>query len=416
MMRAYASLLLVLAVVARAGDVPVSSASQLASAVENARAGDVITLAPGIYELARTRISAAAAGSPETPIVVRAERLGDALIRWDNAGSFVEGFLVSGPWWRFENLDIEGVCASDTDCEHAFHIVGDADHVVVRGNRLHGFNAMIKANQLGGLFPDDAVIEGNELFNPAPRDTANPVTPIDVVGGRRWVLRENLIYDHAKAGGNQISYAAFLKGNSKDGLIERNLVICERFHTGQVRLGLSFGGGGSGPASICEESTCTPEHEGGLMRNNIIVNCPADVGIYLNEAADSQVHHNTLFNTTGIDVRFAASSVDLRNNLLNGRIRNRDGGQSTEGGNLEEVALADFRDWFSNPAAADFTLVDGTALVDLGELVPSVLDDYCGNPRDAVADIGAVEYSTGAFCDTTEPGGSDLLFRDGFEA
>jgi high frequency lysogenization protein len=46
-------------------------------------------------------------------------------------------------------------------------------------------------------------------------------------GGRRWQLRGNFIHDHAKGEGNGVSYAAFLKGNSRDGLIERNLVICE---------------------------------------------------------------------------------------------------------------------------------------------------------------------------------------------
>lgn len=407
---------LLLTVEAHAGDTMVFTPQELADNVHNAQGGDVITLAPGTYDVEATRISASADGSADEPIVVRAEQLGDALIRWDSTGGFVEGFLVSGSWWRFENLDIEGVCVSDSDCEHAFHLVGNADNVVLRGNRLHGFNAMIKANQSGGVFPDDVLVEGNELFNPAPRNTANPVTPIDVVGGRRWVLRENFIYDHAKAAGNQISYAAFLKGNSKDGLIERNLVICERLHTGQVRLGLSFGGGGSGPDNICEEMTCTPEHEGGLMRNNVIVNCPSDVGIYLNEAASSEVHHNTLFNTNGIDVRFAASSVDLRNNLLGSQIRNRDGGQSAEGSNLEQVSLADFQAWFASPSTADFTLLDGTAFVDGGETVPTVTDDYCANPRDAAPDIGAVEYVSGTICDTTKPGGSDLLFRNGFES
>ncbi|MEM9533819.1 MAG: choice-of-anchor Q domain-containing protein, partial [Pseudomonadota bacterium] len=247
--------------------------------------------------------------------------------------------------------------------------------------------------------------------------TGNPVTPIDIVGGRRWLVQSNFIYDFAKAGGNQISYAAFLKGNSKDGIMERNLVICERFHTGQIRLGLSFGGGGSGPPGICEENTCTPEHEGGIMRNNLIVNCPADVGIYLNEAASSQVHHNTLYNTTGIDVRFAASSVDLRNNLLGGgQIRNRDGGVSTEGSNLETVAISQMQAWFANPGLADFTLLDGSGVVDQGEVVAAVTDDFCGTARsDGSPDIGALEYERAGVCNTTDPTQSGPIFADGFE-
>lgn len=36
--------------------------------------------------------------------------------------------------------------------------------------------------------------------------------------------------------GDPISYAAFLKGNSRDGLFERNLVVCERASSGGAWL------------------------------------------------------------------------------------------------------------------------------------------------------------------------------------
>src|SRR5690606_6773475 len=205
---------------------------------------------------------------------------------------------------------------------------GDAEHTWIHHNRAHGFNAHIKANgtdtgpQGERVWPDDVIIEYNEFFNETPRDTGNPVTPIDVVGGRRWLVRGNYIHDFAKAQGNNVSYAAFLKGNSRDGVFERNLVVCEQLHTGFVRLGLSFGGGGSSPDSICEDSTCDPEHQDGIMRNNIIAKCPADVGIYVNEGANSLIYNNTLYATTGIDMRFASTSGEVRNNLLMGQIRN----------------------------------------------------------------------------------------------
>ncbi len=399
-----------------AGTREVSTAAQLVAAIDSALPGDVITLVPGNYDISATRIRVNRAGTDSQPITVRAPVLGDSLIRWNSAGSFVEGFLVTAPWWRFENLDIEGVCDDDNDCEHAFHLVGAAEFTILRGNRLHGFNAMLKANGSNGEFPDDVLVERNVLFNPAPRNTARPVTPIDVVGGRRWVVRANTIYDFAKAGGNQISYAAFLKGHSKNGIIERNLVICERFHSGQTRLGLSLGGGGTSPDSVCEDGSCSPEHEGGILRNNLIVNCPADVGIFLNEAASSQVHHNTLYNTTGIDVRFAASSVDLRNNLLGGEIRNRDGGTSTEADNLENLSNALMESWFSDPANADFSLLDGSALVDQGVALTTVSRDYCDAPRGAlVVDLGALEYSRSSQCETTVGGGQSQIFSDGFE-
>jgi hypothetical protein len=384
-------------------DVPVRNAAELRAAITNAQAGDIITLAPGTYDVVGN-LPCRAPGKADAPIVVRAERLGDVIVRMDA----LEGFHVQGPHWTMENLDIAGVCADDSNCEHAFHIVGAADFMTIRYNRVHGFNAHIKGNGIPGTgvtpFPDDVLVEGNEFFNERARNTSNPVTPIDVVGGRRWVVRANFIHDHQKGGGDHISYAAFLKGNSRDGLFERNLVACELLTTGGIRLGLSFGGGGSGPDRICEDATCNPEHQNGTMRNNLIVNCPADVGIYLNEASGSKLYHNTLYNTTGIDVRFATSDADVQNNLLMGRIRERDGGQATLGTNIQQASAADFARWFADPARRDFTLKDGSQLVDKGAALAAVTDDYCAQARaDGKPDLGAVEYVTAHPCDTTRP-------------
>lgn len=377
---------------ALAGEVPVADVPGLLAAIQAAKPGDTIVLAPGTYEIHQNKIACDAAGTADAPIVVQAAELGTVTVKLDA----LEGFHVRGPFWEFANLDIEGICAADSDCEHAFHVTGNAESTWLHHNRMHGFNAMIKGNgePIGQnnayVWPDDVVIEYNELYNPAPRDTANPVTPIDIVGGQRWVLRGNFIHDHAKGGGNNISYAAFLKGHGKDGLIERNLVVCELLHTGQIRLGLSLGGGGTSPDSICEDGACKPEHERGTVRNNLIVHCPADVGMYINAGADSTIVHNTLFDTAGIDMRFAETTGLVANNILDGKIRDRDGAVTTRMTNLEEADLAA---WFADPGAFDFTLVDGAALVDLATPVPTVTNDYCGNDRDdGKPDIGAIEY------------------------
>jgi hypothetical protein len=412
---AMAALVSALAAPAVARDVPVSTAAGLIAAIDGALPGDVITLAAGTYVLSQNLLCDTA-GTPDQSIVVRAATLGSALLRFDT----VEGFKVSAPFWTFENLDIIGVCAIDSDCEHAFHLFGNADWTVLRHNVVRDFNAQLKSNGFGTpfVFPDDVLVEGNELFDTRSRNTSNPVTKLDVVGGRRWVVRANFIHDYQKAGAGSdgISYAAFLKGNSRQGLFERNLVMCERDHHGGTRLGLSFGGGGSGPPSICEDATCTPEHQGGVMRNNLILDCPADVGIYLNAAAATGIYANTLFATSGIDVRFAASVADLRDNVLSGVIRNRDGGTSTRASNLESVSLAQWDAWFADPAAADFRLENGAGLVDAGATLAAVGDDYCGARRaSGPPDLGAIEYPTPAPCPTAIAGGGRDLFRDGFE-
>ena len=400
---------------ATAGVVPVATAAALRTAIDNAQPGDVITLAPGTYVIAQNLLCDTP-GTRDSSIVVRAATLGSAVIQ----SSALEGFKVSAPYWTFENLVVEGTCAADDDCEHAIHLFGDAEWTVIRRNVLRDFNAQIKSNGAGApfVFPDDVLIEGNELYDRQARQTDNPVTKLDVVGGRRWTVRANAIHDYEKAGGDGVSYGAFLKGNSRQGTFERNLVRCRTPaspFSGGTRIGLSFGGGGSGPPSICEDGTCTPEHQGGVMRNNFVLAC-SDVGIYLNAAASSGIHSNTLFDTTGIDVRFTASSADLRDNLLSGQIRNRDGGTSTEGSNLEMVSLAEWEAWFADPAAADFTLGDGSAIVDAGASVAAVTDDYCGAFRaSGPPDLGAVEYPVAAPCLTATAGGGTELFRESFE-
>ncbi len=398
--------------------VPVATAAALRTAIDNAQPGDVITLAPGTYVITQNLLCDTP-GTADRSIVVRAAAPGSAVIQ----SSALEGFKVSAPYWTFENLVIEGTCADDSDCEHAFHIFGNAEWTVIRRNVIRDFNAQIKSNGAGNpfVFPDDVLIEGNELYDTAARQTSNPVTKLDVVGGRRWVVRANSIHDYEKAAGDGISYGAFLKGNSRQGLFERNLVRCRTPGSpfgGGTRLGLSFGGGGSGPPSICEDGTCTPEHQGGVMRNNLILACD-DVGIYLNAAAASGIYANTLYDTDGIDVRFAASSADLRDNVLSGQIRNRDGGTSTEGNNLEMVSLAEWDGWFATPSAADFTLTDGSSIVDAGAPLAAVVDDYCGaRRRSGPPDRGAVEYpapAPSAPCVSSLAGGATELFREGFE-
>ena len=390
--------------------VNVSDADGLTAAMADAMPGDDIVLANGDYAM-RHRLNTSAAGTESARITVRAENPGRANVLFRDATGTVEGFVVSHPYWTFEDLVLVGDCASEHECEHAWHVVVDADFTIIRNNVARNFNAQIKGNGNGDAgdprFPDDVLVEGNEFYSETVRMTDRPVTPIDVVGGRRWIIRANYIHDFAKGMGNNVSYAAFLKGNSRDGIIERNLIVCEQLHTGQVRLGLSFGGGGSNPDRICEDGDCSIEHQGGIMRNNIIAHCPADVGIYVNECVDCALLHNTVYDTTGIDVRFGVSTVVVDGNILSGRIRERDGGTATASNNLEMVTA--WNSWFVDPDNLDFTRVDGATFVDTGVASGDVTDDYCGRVReDGAPDLGAVEYDTDAPCDTSvvHPGGS----------
>ena len=302
-------------------EVPVSDAPAALRALTRAVAGDVVVFAPGTYRFSGTGIDLTHAGRAHAPIVVRAERLGTVMIAFDT----VEGFHVTAPYWVFENLVVRGVCAHHDDCEHAFHIVGNAHDVVLRNNVLRDFNAPIKINGEGGRFPDDGRIEDNTLVDSAPRDTDHPVTDIDLVAADGWTIDGNFIADFVKARGDRTSYGAFAKGAGAGNRFLRNTVVCEYRLRGLpgARVGLSFGGGGTG-ARYCRDRRCVAEQDRGVMENNRISSC-SDDGIYLNRAAHTRLAFNRVTDTAGVVARYPQTEVQALGNRIDGRLAARDG-------------------------------------------------------------------------------------------
>lgn len=300
----------------------VASSDEARAAIARAHPGDVITFLPGSYRFGGGSIRVTEAGSAAAPIIVRAAVAGTVMLEF----ALEEGFSVSAPYWRFENLMIRGACKAHSDCEHAFHVSGGAHHFTAINNTITDFNAHFKINGLGGRFPDDGRIELNTLSNSSARRTANPVTPIDLVGASGWTIGANLISDFVKADGNQVSFGAFAKGGGGRNRFVGNIVICERLLVGRPgqRVGISLGGG-STEAAYCRDRKCITEQEGSTIESNLVSAC-SDDGIYLNSAANSRIAHNTLVDTAGIDVRFATSSAQVVGNLVDGAIRSRDGG------------------------------------------------------------------------------------------
>jgi len=297
------------------------SATEIISVITAARAGQTVLIRPGTYRIDQN-IKTNAAGTEQQRITVRASQPGQVHIEF----TATEGFTVQHPYWVFENLHIRGVCQDHSQCEHAFHVVGNGANLVLRNNLLEDYNAHIKVNGLNGFWPDSGQVLHNTLTNTAPRNTGNPVTPFDLVGSNNWLLADNLISNFVKTGSNQISIGAFMKGGGTGGRMERNLVICTPKDVAQAgaRLGLSFGGGTTGK-QFCRDQRCDAEHTNGVITNNIVAHCN-DVGIEVNRSSNILVAHNTLINTAGIDVRSLPASARIYGNLLNGRIRQRDGG------------------------------------------------------------------------------------------
>lgn len=169
-----------------ARSISVETASELTSAVRAARPGDAITQQPGRYRLSGRSVPVTSAGSRTQPIYVRAEVLGSSHLEFN----MLEGFHVQAPFWVFENLDIRGTFTSDSNCEYAFHIVGQGSAFTLRNSLLQDFNAAIKVNSApvkGSVrTPDNGLIEYNQFTHSRPRATATPVTPINIDSVNNW--------------------------------------------------------------------------------------------------------------------------------------------------------------------------------------------------------------------------------------
>jgi hypothetical protein len=369
-----------------------ASPSDVIKALANARPGDVITLLPGAYPFNGRALEARQAGTAEKPITVRAERLDTVFIESNTS----EGFAVSAPHWTFENLNIRGVCQHHTYCEHAFHITGNGSHFTARNNRITDFNAHFKINGSGANFPDHGVIEGNTIKNESPRLTGNPVTPIDLVAASHWHIHNNHISDFVKAYGDKISYGAFAKGAGTNNRFERNVVLCEdrlRGAPGQ-RVGISLGGGGTG-TPYCRDKRCITEQDNSVIQSNLIAFC-SDDAIYINRSATSSILHNTIIDTAGISVRFAASSADVEGNLIDGALRTRDGGVLREDENLDTslarlyFGLHPVRDLFIDANRLRLEWATGTN-PPRRTRAKSAPPDLCGIPRGTNPSYGAFE-------------------------
>ncbi|MFL5355985.1 chondroitinase-B domain-containing protein [Archangium sp.] len=409
-MRMTSLALLLLAQPAVAAVKNVSTVAQLQSALASAQAGDELVLADGTYAVS-ANLSCAAEGTATQPITVRAANRHAALIQF-NA---LEGFKVSGRYWTFDGLTVEGVCPQDDNCEHAFHVTGHAEGFVLRNSRIRDFNAQLKVNAAqngSGVYemPHRGLVERNELYDTHARSTSNPVTKINIDTGDDWVVRDNDVHDFSKAGG--ISYGAFMKSGGKRGVFERNRVLCVKdAPSGDTRIGLSFGGGGTANAycapAFDASVPCDPEHTDGIIRNNIIVNC-SDVGIYLNKAANTKVLFNTLISTTGVDFRFASTTGEAHGNVLSSVVRARDSGSFTAGTNLMNVANGTWTTWYQAPLSGDLRLNGNVSqLIGGAAARATVPDDFCARPRPSTGayTLGALEHSLGD-CDggTSAPG------------
>ena len=355
-----------------------SSVQELTAAMANAAPGQVLELAAGSYTLSQALLTGQA-GLPEHPIVLRAAKPGTVEL----VVNTVQGIVVSQPYWVFENLDWRGACEQHSECDHAFHIVGRARGTVILNNRTREFNVHYKINGEGSAWPDDGLLQFSTVANSGSRHTELPVNLINLVGANGWKLLDNHIERLGKDIGSQISYGICMKGAGQQARVERNLVVCTPQQVSQagLRVGISLGCGTTGD-QYCRNGRCDYELSDSVVANNVIAHCN-DFGIDLHRARKSLVAHNTLINTAGIDARHASTQGTVVGNLLEGRVRARDGARLDTQDNAVPARLDSL---LVAPDALDLRWHESS---DQTRSTPETERDFCGQRRPALSPPGA---------------------------
>ncbi len=296
-------------------------------------------------------------------------------------------FLVRDSHFKIEYVTIGGAPLRESGFirNHVVQIQGErnADYFSLRHSRIiDSQEQMIKVSTDSNnpdVASDFGLIEHN-LFEFTTGQALWWYTGgIDAHRAHNWVVRNNTFKDihnnNPKPGENTdlTEGAIHFWSNSKGTLIENNVIInCDR--------GIMLGLGTSG-------------HYDGIIRNNFIVT-NKDVGIYLSHASNTQVYNNTVWldsnYANAIEYRFSDSvNNHIANNLTNGLIRERNGGQATVEFNVTNAQS----DWFVNAVAGDLHLTKAIdAVLGKGTALEGVTTDIDGQTRDAKApDIGADE-------------------------
>ncbi len=365
-----------------AASVTVSTAAELAAAIESANAGgaDTILLQDGLYTLdnmlwvSADHVTVRSVSGNRTAVIIEGQGM---------TGGVSHIFNVPGSYFTARDMTLRRVA------NHAVQIHGNAGASNATLQNLvfqDTFEQMVKISYEAGN-PNRS---SNGLIENCLFEYTAGIGPQYYIGGvdghycMNWIVRDNEFHDIQSPESDLAEHAIHFWSDSEGTLVERNLIInCDR--------GIGFGLGDRG-------------HIGGIIRNNMIyhdsndTNC--DVAIGLENASGVRVYNNTIWYDSSypnaIEYRFAGSTgVMLANNLCNRAIADRDGASGTESANIESALSS----WFVQPAIGDLHLASGIgAVVDQGIDVEGLTDDFDrdSRPFGAGMDIGADEWGATA--------------------
>lgn len=358
----------------------VSNISELNSAVQEARDSGgyyKILLEDGEYQQSAMYVL-------DKPHIIIKGKSGDrsrVIVKGPNRNHM---FLVRASFIRLENMTL-GTAPGRESGFVEYHIIQvqgekDADHFTLRNCRIiDATEQLLKVSKdpNSQISSDSGLVE-NCLFEFTTGKGLWWYTGgIDAHRSHNWIVRNNIfknIHNPDPFDGNHslTEGAIHFWADSRGTLVENNIIInCDR--------GIMFGLSSSG-------------HFDGTIKNNFIVT-NTDVGIYLGHAQNTKVYNNTVYLNSSypnaIEYRFDdCINNDIRNNLCNGLIRSRNGGEADTSANITSAKES----WFVDIAKGDLHLTSAIEeVVDKGEAIESITKDIDNESRSLI-DIGADEW------------------------
>ncbi|MCZ7645379.1 MAG: right-handed parallel beta-helix repeat-containing protein [Planctomycetota bacterium] len=364
----------------------IATVAELNKAFDRAKPNQVFVLAPGTYALSEV-------------ILVR-----------DTSNLVIMGgdpdpskTVLRGPGWvgehgggpHFNLIGASGISFANITMEETrtYGIKVSAEGHL---NDIHVYNCRFKnigVRAIKGSGGSKALAKGGSIRwckfscdRIPPRDwlfDGNYITAIDMMALDGWTISDNEFRDLKGASG-EARAAIFLWVNCKRVTIERNLILnCDR--------GIGVGN----PHITAEDKAAGMWHaEEFEIRNNAIVTS-VDAGIEISWARDVRVSHNSICRLkdaeNGRGIRGVTGSrlekVVLANNLVHGKLWDAPG--------LEQRTnlFGNCAGCFANPESGDLRLTpQAAAAVNKGQPLEEVKEDFDGNARDPMPDLGAWEF------------------------
>lgn len=292
-------------------------------------------------------------------------------------GSVSHIFNVPGSNFTAKDITIGWVA------NHAIQIHGNnnADNPHIQNVRfVDTYEQMLKGSYSVSdtFYSDSGIVEGCLFEYTAGIGPQWYIGGIDIHHCKNWIVRDNVFKDIRSPETNLSEHAIHFWSESKNTLVERNIIInCDR--------GIGFGLGNSG-------------HYGGIIRNNMVYTT-RDVGIGLENSCSTKVFNNTVYTENyfnSIEYRFTGTfDAIIINNLTNEDISSRNGGQATVSTNVTDAVES----WFVNATNGDLHLnTNEPSVIDQGQTLSEVLVDIDNQvrPQGNGYEIGADEIVSGS--------------------